>query len=90
MAKHDMIRKHADKIGKAADGGAVMAGYGWWYFIGIFAVILVVAWVVAVLIGSWVSYGAAILVTLAILPPLVREWRRRDEVGRAMGRAPKR
>lgn len=88
--KDELFRKHAGSIGKAAEGGAVAAGYGWWYFVGIFALILVVAWVVALLLGGWIPLAAAALVTLAIVPPLAKEWKRRDEVRRSMGRPPKR
>lgn len=87
MAKRDdLIRKHAGTVGKAAETGAVAAGLGWWYFLGIFAVILVIVWVVALLVGSWPALGAAALATLAIVPPLLKEWKRRDEVRRSMGR----
>lgn len=91
MAKKDeLFRKHASSINKAAETGAVAAGLGWWYFLGIFAVILVVFWAVALWIGSWMAFGAAALATLAIVPPLAREWKRRGEVRSSMGRPPKR
>lgn len=88
--KDDLIRKHAGSINKAAETGAVAAGLGWWYFLGIFVLILVVFWAVALWIGSWVSLAAAALATAAIVPPLAKEWKRRDEVRTSMGRPPKR
>jgi len=88
--KDDLIRKHAGSIGRAAESGAVAAGYGWWYFLVVFVVILVAAWVIAVLIGGWIALGAAALVTLAIVPPLLKEWKRRDEVRHTMGKPPTR
>jgi hypothetical protein len=90
MAKRDLFRKHADTIGKAADSGAVAAGYGWWYFLGVFALILLVAWAVAIWIGSWIALAVAAGVTLSIVPPLAKEWKRRDEVRTTMGRPSKR
>lgn len=87
--KDDLVRKHAGTINKAAESGAVAAGYGWWYFLAIFALILVVIWVVAIIVGSWIALGAAAFATLAIVPPLAKEWKRRDEVRRSMGRPPK-
>ena len=50
----------------------------------------VVGWAIALWIGSWIAIAAAAAVTLSIVPPLFREWKRRDEVRRTMGREPKR
>lgn len=88
--KDDLIRQHAGTINKAAETGAVAAGLGWWYFLAIFVVILLVIWAVALWVGSWVSLGGAALATLAIVPPLAKEWKRRGEVRASMGRPPKR
>lgn len=88
MTKRDLFRKHAGSIGKAAEGGAVAAGYSWWYFLAIFAVILVGVWAVALWIGSWIALALAVAATMSIVPPLVKEWKHRDEVRRTMGRKP--
>lgn len=83
-----MLRRHSASVNRAATNGAVLAGYGWWYFLGIFALVLVVVWALAIVFHSLVMIGIAVLVSLSIVPPLLREWRRRGEVRKSMGRRP--
>jgi len=81
-----VLAKHAAGVRTSADLGAKTFGLAWFYVMGIYAVILVLVWVVAVAVANLWVWLAAGLVTLAVLPPLLRELRRRGEVRRALGR----
>lgn len=79
-----VLKGHASAVERGADIGAKSFGLAWLYFVAVFVLIMVVAWIVAIVFGGYYWFLAA-AVTLAVLPPTVREFRKRDEVRRALG-----
>lgn len=80
------LAKHATTVGRAADTGALAAGLGWLIVMAGLALLVVVAWLVAAVWRGWPTLVVAALVTVAIGPPWVREFRRRGEVRQAVNR----
>lgn len=80
------VSTHAAGVERSADIGAKTFGLVWLYVLSIYLIVLVGVWVFALFVRNWWSLALAVLITLAVVPPMRREFRQRDQVKRALGR----
>lgn len=78
--------RHRERIHRGADIGAKTAGLAWLYVLAIYFVIMLLAWIAVIVFRRTWLLVLAIAITVAIVPPMRRELRRRDEIRRALGR----
>jgi hypothetical protein len=76
-----VLRRHGGTVERAADLGAKSFGLGWLYLLGIYAVVVLIAWILAFVFGGY-FWLVAVGVSAAVGPPIARELRKRDEVRR--------
>lgn len=80
------VSNHAADVERSADIGAKTFGLAWLYVLSIYLVVLIGVWVFAIFVRRWWTLALAVLITLAVVPPMRREYRQRDQVRRALGR----
>lgn len=81
-----LLSTRAADVERHADIGAKTFGLAWLYVLAIYTLVLIGIWVAAAIVRSWFTLVLALLVTLAVVPPMRREVRQRDQIRRALGR----
>ena len=78
------LARHRDRIHQGADLGAKTAGVAWAYVLLLYASVLLITWILTLIFRHMWLLVLAIALTIAIVPPMRRELRHRDEVRRTM------